>query len=139
MQFFSGRFKEKASHLILDFHSSINFDKRLYKYDIMGSIAHVRGLGKQGIIPVADCELIEKTLKEILTDIEDGKITFSIEYEDIHMNIEKILIDRIGNVGKKLHTGRSRNDQVALDMKLFTKDEIVKVQAQLLDLIEIIN
>ena len=95
MQFFSGRFKEKASHLILDFHSSINFDKRLYKYDIMGSIAHVRGLGKQGIIPVADCELIEKTLREILTDIEDGKITFSIEYEDIHMNIEKILIDNI--------------------------------------------
>ena len=139
MQFFSGRFKEKASHLILDFHSSINFDKRLYKYDIMGSIAHVRGLGKQGIIPVADCELIEKTLKEILTDIEDGKITFSIEYEDIHMNIEKILIDRIGDVGKKLHTGRSRNDQVALDMKLFTKEEIVKVQAQLLDLLEIIN
>lgn len=139
MQFFSGRFKEKASHLILDFHSSINFDKRLYKYDIMGSIAHVRGLGKQRIIPVADCELIEKTLKEILTDIEDGKITFSIEYEDIHMNIEKILIDRIGDVGKKLHTGRSRNDQVALDMKLFTKEEIVKVQAQLLDLLEIIN
>ena len=139
MQFFSGRFKEKASHLILDFHSSINFDKRLYKYDIMGSIAHVRGLGKQEIIPAADCELIEKTLREILTDIEDGKITFSIEYEDIHMNIEKILIDRIGNVGKKLHTGRSRNDQVALDMKLFTKEEIVKVQAQLLDLLEIIN
>ena len=95
MQFFSGRFKEKASHLILDFHSSINFDKRLYKYDIMGSIAHVRGLGKQGIIPVADCELIEKTLREILTDIEDGKITFSIEYEDIHMNIEKILKENI--------------------------------------------
>ena len=139
MQFFSGRFKEKASHLILDFHSSINFDKRLYKYDIMGSIAHVRGLGKQGIIPTTDCELIEKTLREILNDIEEGKITFSIEYEDIHMNIEKILIDRIGDVGKKLHTGRSRNDQVALDMKLFTKDEIVKVQAQLLDLLEIIN
>ena len=72
MQFFSGRFKEKASHLILDFHSSINFDKRLYKYDIMGSIAHVRGLGKQGIIPVSDCELIEKTLREILNDIEEG-------------------------------------------------------------------
>lgn len=139
MQFFSGRFKEKASHLILDFHSSINFDKRLYKYDIMGSIAHVRGLGKQGIIPLEDSILIEKTLKEILTDIEAGKITFSIEYEDIHMNIEKILIERIGDIGKKLHTGRSRNDQVAVDMKLFTKDEVVKVQALLLDLLEIIN
>lgn len=139
MQFFSGRFKEKASHLILDFHSSISFDKRLYKYDIMGSIAHVRGLGKQRIIPLEDSQLIEKTLREILSDIEAGKITFSIEYEDIHMNIEKILIDRIGDAGKKLHTGRSRNDQVALDMKLFTKEEVVKVQAQLLDLLEIIN
>lgn len=139
MQFFSGRFKEEASELILDFHSSINFDKRLYKYDIMGSIAHVRGLGKQGIIPLEDCELIEKTLKEILSDIEGGNIVFSIQYEDIHMNIEKILIDRIGDVGKKLHTGRSRNDQVAVDMKLFTKDEVVKVQSQLLDLLEIIN
>ncbi|WP_286033988.1 argininosuccinate lyase [Fusobacterium necrogenes] len=139
MQFFSGRFKEKASHLILDFHSSISFDKRLYKYDIMGSIAHVRGLGKQGIISLEDSQLIERTLKDILRDIEAGKIEFSIEYEDIHMNIEKILIDRIGDVGKKLHTGRSRNDQVAVDMKLFTKDEVVKIQALLLDLLEVIN
>ncbi len=139
MQYFSGRFKEKASDLILDFHSSINFDKRLYRYDIMGSIAHVRGLGKQNIIPKEDSELIEKTLREILSDIEEGKITFSIEYEDIHMNIEKILTDRIGDVGKKLHTGRSRNDQVALDMKLFTKDEVKKVQSYVLELIEILN
>ena len=95
-----GRFKEKASHLILDFHSSINFDKRLYKYVIMGSIAHVRGLGKQGIISNEEAKLIEKTLRDILKDIEDGKIQFSIEYEDIHMNIEKILIDRIGDTGK---------------------------------------
>jgi argininosuccinate lyase len=139
MQFFSGRFKEKASNLILDFHSSIDFDKRLYKYDIMGSIAHVRGLAIKNIVPSSDAELIEKTLREILSDIIDGKIIFSIEYEDIHMNIEKILIDRIGDPGKKLHTGRSRNDQVALDMKLFTKDEAVKVQAQLLDMIDLLN
>ncbi|MGL5123877.1 MAG: argininosuccinate lyase [Fusobacteriaceae bacterium] len=139
MQFFSGRFKEKASELILDFHSSINFDKRLYRYDIIGSIAHVKGLEKQNIIPLEDCQLIEKTLKEILIDIENKNIVFSVEYEDIHMNIEKILIDRIGEVGKKLHTGRSRNDQIAVDMKLFTKDEVIKVQTQLLDLLEILN
>lgn len=105
----------------------------------MGSIAHVRGLGKQGIISNEEAKLIEKTLRDILKDIEDGKIQFSIEYEDIHMNIEKILIDRIGDTGKKLHTGRSRNDQVAVDMKLFTKDEVVKVQALLLDLLEVIT
>lgn len=124
MQYFSGRFKEAASELILDFHSSIHFDQRLYRYDIMGSIAHVRGLSKMEIISKEDGELIEKTLLEILEDIENGKITFSTTYEDIHMNIEKILIDRIGDVGKKLHTGRSRNDQVAVDMRLFTKDEV---------------
>ena len=139
MQFFSGRFKEKASDLILDFHSSINFDKRLHRYDIMGSIAHVRGLGKQNIISKEDAKLIEKTLRDILTEIEKGEIKFSIEYEDIHMNIEKILTDRIGDIGKKLHTGRSRNDQVALDMKLFTKDEVKKVQSYILELIEILN
>lgn len=100
MQYFSGRFKEAASELILDFHSSIHFDQRLYRYDIMGSIAHVRGLSKMGIISKEDGDLIEKTLLEILEDIENGKITFSTTYEDIHMNIEKILIDRIGDVGK---------------------------------------
>ncbi len=139
MQYFSGRFKENASELILDFHSSIKFDQRLYRYDIMGSIAHVRGLGKQTIISEEEANLIEKTLMEILEDIENGKIEFSITYEDIHMNIEKILIERIGDVGKKLHTGRSRNDQVALDIRLFTKDEVKKIQSYLLELIEIIE
>lgn len=139
MQYFSGRFKEKASELILDFHSSIKFDQRLYRYDIMGSIAHVRGLSKQNIISEEDANLIEITLKNILNDIEEKKIIFSTTYEDIHMNIEKILIDRIGDVGKKLHTGRSRNDQVALDMKLFTKDEVKKIQSYLIELIEILT
>lgn len=137
MQYFSGRFKEAASELILDFHSSIHFDQRLYRYDIMGSIAHVRGLSKMEIISKEDGELIEKTLLEILEDIENGKITFSTTYEDIHMNIEKILIDRIGDVGKKLHTGRSRNDQVGVDMRLFTKDEVKKIQSYLIELIEV--
>ncbi|MGF6907625.1 argininosuccinate lyase [Fusobacterium sp. PH5-44] len=139
MQFFSGRFKEKASDLILDFHSSIKFDKRLYKYDIMGSIAHVRGLIKSKIVSEDEGRLIEKALLEILKDMDAGKVEFSVEYEDIHMNVEKLLIEKIGNTGKKLHTGRSRNDQVALDMKLFTKDEIIKVQAQILSLIELLN
>jgi len=138
MQYFSGRFKEKADDLILDFHSSINFDKRLYRYDIMGSIAHVRGLGKQNILNMKEAGKIEETLREILEEMDQGKVKFSIEYEDIHMNIEKILIDKIGDLGKKLHTGRSRNDQVALDMKLFTKDEIKKIQSYIIELIEIL-
>ncbi len=135
MQYFSGRFKENMDKLILDFHSSISFDYKLYRYDIMGSIAHVRGLVKGDVISKDEGALIEQTLLEILEDIENNKIGFSIQYEDIHMNIEKILIDKIGDVGKKLHTGRSRNDQVALDMKLFTKDEIKKIQSCLLELI----
>ncbi|MDR1834698.1 MAG: argininosuccinate lyase [Fusobacteriaceae bacterium] len=139
MQYFSGRFKEKASDLILDFHSSIDFDKRLYRYDIMGSIAHARMLAHKEIIPAEDAKLIEKTLKEILREIEKGKIPFSREYEDIHMNIEKILTDRIGEPGKKLHTARSRNDQIAVDMKLFAKDEAMKVRSQLLDMMSLLT
>lgn len=138
MQYFSGRFKEKASDLILEFHSTIQFKDRLAYYDIMGSIAHVRGLGKQGIVTMEEAKLIEKTLREILEDIESEKIKFSIEYEDIHMNIEKNLIDRIGSIGKKLHTGRSRNDQCALDLKLYIKDEIKKIESYLIELIEIL-
>ena len=82
MQYFSGRFKEKASNLILDFHSTIKFEERLAYYDVMGSIAHVRGLGKQGVIPLEDSKLIEKTLREILEDLENGKIKLLVEYED---------------------------------------------------------
>ena len=139
MQYFSGRFKEKASDLILDFHSTIKFEERMAYYDIMGSIAHVRGLGKQNIITHEEAELIEKTLKEILKEIEEGKFKFLVEYEDIHMNIEKVLIDKIGDTGKKLHTGRSRNDQAALDLKLYVKDEIKKVQSYIIELLEILN
>ncbi|MGL4534534.1 MAG: argininosuccinate lyase [Fusobacteriaceae bacterium] len=139
MHHFSGRFKEKTSEKMLGFHSSIGFDQRLYRYDIMGSIAHVRGLAKQEIIDSMSGKIIEDALFEILKDIEDDKIEFSLEYEDIHMNIEKILIDRVGDVGKKLHTGRSRNDQVALDMKLFAKDEVKKIQKDLLKFLKVIN
>jgi argininosuccinate lyase len=117
-----GRFQKGTDALTDDFNSSITFDQRLYRQDIRGSIAHAKMLGRQKIIPEDDADLIVKTLQEILKDIEAGKITFSVEMEDIHMNIESILIDRIGDVGKKLHTGRSRNDQVATDMHLYVKD-----------------
>lgn len=129
-----GRFQKSTDTLVDDFNSSIRFDQRLYKQDILGSIAHVKMLGKQGIISAKDSQLIEKTLKEILTDIEDGKIEFDIAAEDIHMNVEQILISRIGDVGKRLHTGRSRNDQVALDMRMYVKDEIRAIQKMISDL-----
>ena len=107
-----------------DFHSSISFDSRLYKQDILGSIAHARMLGAQGIIPKADAGAIIEGLEGILADIEAGKVTFDVAAEDIHMNIETLLTARIGEAGKKLHTGRSRNDQVALDMRMYLKGQL---------------
>lgn len=123
-----GRFQKSTDALVDDFNSSIRFDQRFYKQDILGSIAHAKMLGKQEIISEPDAQLIEKTLREILADIEAGKIEFDIAAEDIHMNIEQILISRIGDVGKRLHTGRSRNDQVALDMRMYVRDEIREIQ-----------
>ena len=115
-----GRFAKSTDLLTDDFNSSISFDQRLYKQDIQGSIAHAQMLGHQDIIPLNEAEIIVDALREILTDIEDGKIEFSVAMEDIHMNIEAILTDRIGEIGKKLHTGRSRNDQVATDTVSYT-------------------
>lgn len=123
-----GRFTKSTDSFTDHFHSSISFDQRMYKQDIEGSIAHAAMLGKQGIIPKADAALIQKTLKEILADIEQGKVVFDEKAEDIHMNIETILISRIGDVGKRLHTGRSRNDQVALDIRMYLKEEITEIQ-----------
>ena len=117
-----GRFNKSTDTMTDDFNSSISFDQRLFKQDIKGSIAHARMLGKQHIITEEESALIIKTLEEILEDIEAGKIEFSIDMEDIHMNVESILTERIGETGKKLHTGRSRNDQVATDMRLYVKD-----------------
>jgi len=117
-----GRFSKNTDVLVDDFNSSIRFDQRMYAQDIKGSQAHAKMLGKCGIIPNDDAELIVKTLGEILADIEEGKVEFLIEAEDIHMNIETILTERIGAVGKKLHTGRSRNDQVALDIRMYLRD-----------------
>ena len=123
MKLWSGRFSKATDEKVDDFNSSIRFDQRMYRQDIQGSIAHAKMLGRQGIIPEADSELIVKTLGEILEDIENGKVEFSIDAEDIHMNIETILISRIGDTGKRLHTGRSRNDQVALDTRMYLRDE----------------
>lgn len=119
-----GRFSKATDALVDDFNSSIRFDARMYAQDIKGSMAHAEMLGRQGIIPKADADLIVKTLGEIKSDIDGGKVEFEIDAEDIHMNIETILISRIGAVGKRLHTGRSRNDQVALDIRMYLRDEI---------------
>ncbi|MBQ3573075.1 MAG: argininosuccinate lyase [Clostridia bacterium] len=126
-----GRFSKATDEMVDDFNSSIRFDARMYAQDIEGSIAHATMLGKQGIIPQEDSALIVKTLAEIKTDIEAGKIEFEIDAEDIHMNIETILISRIGDVGKRLHTGRSRNDQVALDIRMYLRSEIDELSALL--------
>lgn len=123
MKLWGGRFSKATDALVDDFNSSIRFDARMYQQDIKGSMAHAEMLGRQGIIPKDDAALIVKTLGEILEDIEQGKVEFLIDAEDIHMNIETILTERIGDAGKKLHTGRSRNDQVALDLRMYLRDE----------------
>ena len=133
-----GRFTQSTDSFTDHFHSSISFDSRMYREDITGSMAHAAMLGKQGIIPADDAALIIKTLKEILADIEAGKVTFDEKAEDIHMNVETILISRIGDVGKRLHTGRSRNDQVALDIRLTLRDYSHTLQAYIVELIKVI-
>lgn len=134
MKLWGGRFEKGTDKLVDDFNSSIRFDCRMYKHDILGSIAHANMLGKCGIISSVESSLIQSTLKEILNDIEAGKIEFEVDAEDIHMNIEKNLISRIGDTGKKLHTGRSRNDQVALDIRMYLKDEIKVISDMLVSL-----
>jgi argininosuccinate lyase len=126
-----GRFTQPTDKFVEEFTASIEFDKRLYHQDIRGSMAHARMLGRQGIIPQQDVESIVQGLKDILEQIEAGTFDFSIGLEDIHMNIEARLSQRIGEAGKRLHTGRSRNDQVALDIRLYLRDEIVEITAYL--------
>ncbi len=123
-QLWGGRFTKETDQLVYDFNASLSFDKRLYAQDIRGSRAHAAMLAKQGILTEAEAKEIDAGLQEILEDIESGALEFSPEYEDIHSFVEANLIARKGDVGKKLHTGRSRNDQVALDMKLYVRDEI---------------
>lgn len=119
-----GRFTKKTNEMVDHFHSSISFDCRLYRYDIEGSMAHAEMLGRTGIIAPEEAVAIISGLKEVLSDIENGFVEFSVEYEDIHMNVEQILTEKIGTVAKKLHTARSRNDQVALDTRMLLRDEI---------------
>jgi len=124
MKLWSGRFSKDTDKWANDFNSSISFDKRLYAHDIHGSIAHAKMLNKIGILSNSERALIIDTLKEILTSIGKGEIEFSNDAEDIHMNIETILTEKIGEAGKKLHTARSRNDQVALDIRMYLRDEV---------------
>lgn len=126
-----GRFQKSTDKKVDDFNSSIRFDKRMYKQDIKGSIAHAKMLGKQNIIPKEDADKIVKGLEELLVEIEAGKVVFDIDAEDIHMNIEKLLTEKIGEAGKRLHTGRSRNDQVALDIRMYLLDETKEIEEML--------
>ena len=125
MALWAGRFSKEIDAGVNAFNSSIAFDARMYRHDIQGSIAHVTMLAKQAIITDAERDTIISALKEICSDIESGKLQITEEYEDIHSFVESVLIERTGDTGKKLHTGRSRNDQVALDMKLYTRDEVL--------------
>ena len=134
MKLWGGRFSKNTDSEVNDFNSSIRFDSRMYRQDIEGSIAHATLLGKTGVISDDDSKLIVKTLGEILDDINAGNVEFTEDAEDIHMNIETILISRIGDVGKRLHTGRSRNDQVALDIRMYLKDEIKEIRKMLFSL-----
>ena len=137
-QLWGGRFTHQTDKLAYNFNASIHFDRRLYRQDIRGSIAHVTMLAKQGILTDEERDQIIDGLNGILADVEAGKLDITDEYEDIHSFVEANLIDRIGDVGKKLHTGRSRNDQVALDMKLYTRDEIDELNALIKDLLQVL-
>ena len=138
MKLWGGRFTKETDKLVNNFNASISFDQKFYKQDIRGSLAHVEMLGKQGIITEQECNEIKNGLKGILSDIENGNLEIGDEYEDIHSFVEATLIERTGDVGKKLHTGRSRNDQVALDMRLYTRDEVLAVDEELKELLAVI-
>ena len=138
MKLWGGRFSKSTDNLVDDFHSSISFDQRLAEQDITGSIAHATMLGEQGIIPKEDADKIVEGLKGILADVKAGKIEWMVDAEDIHMNVETILTQRIGEAGKRLHTGRSRNDQVALDVRMYAKLACEETVAMLEDLLDAI-
>ncbi|MDO4694013.1 MAG: argininosuccinate lyase [Eikenella sp.] len=139
----SGRFNEPVAELVKQYTGSIDFDRRLAKWDIQGSLAHAQMLCEAGVLSADDLAAIRRGMAEILADIEAGRMEWSLDWEDVHMNIERRLTDKIGDAGKRLHTGRSRNDQVATDIRLWLRDEITVVrglirelQAALLDLAE---
>ena len=127
MKLWGGRFTKETDDLVFNFNESLSFDRKLYKQDITGSIAHAKMLGKQGIISDDEAKQIVKGLEGILNDLNSGALEFD-NSEDIHSFVEATLTERIGDAGKKLHTGRSRNDQVALDMKMYTKEEMLELK-----------
>ena len=122
-----GRFEKDMDELVKKYNASIFFDQRMYNEDIDGSIAHVTMLGRQGIVSEEEKEQIIAGLKEIKQEIADGKIVFNVDDEDIHMGVESRLIKKIGDVGKKLHTSRSRNDQCQVDTRLYLRKEIYEI------------
>ena len=134
MKLWGGRFQKETDQLVNQLNASIGFDQRLYKEDITGSMAHAKMLSDCGIISKADSEAIQAGLSGILADIEDGKVEFTADNEDIHMNVEALLTARIGDAGKRLHTARSRNDQVALDFRMYVREQIPVIVSQLLEL-----
>ena len=135
-QLWGGRFTKETDKLVYQFNASISFDQRFLQQDIEGSIAHVIMLAKQGILTIEEKDQIVKGLTGIREDVENGSLAITEEYEDVHSFVEANLIDRIGDVGKKLHTGRSRNDQVALDMRLYVRQEVLHVDELLQELLE---
>lgn len=137
-QLWGSGFSKPLNKQTNDFNSSLRFDKRLYKYDIKGSIAHAKMLAACGILTEIEAGLIERGLLEILSEIEENKINFDCDLEDIHTYVEKHLVEKIGDIGKKLHTARSRNDQVALDIRLYLLDEVENLKAQLVSLLKVL-
>ena len=137
-QLWGGRFTKETDQLVYNFNASITFDQKFYRQDIEGSIAHVTMLAKAGILTEAERDDIIATLKDIMAEVESGKLEISSKYEDIHSFVEANLIDRLGDTGKKLHTGRSRNDQVALDMRMYTRLQVQETDAELKKLLEVL-
>ncbi len=138
-QLWGGRFTKETDQLVYNFNASISFDQKFYREDMEGSMAHVKMLAASGIITEEERDKILKGIEGILADVESGELEISSEYEDIHSFVEANLIERIGDAGKKLHTGRSRNDQVALDMKLYTRKEIVNLKGLVKDLLLVLQ
>ena len=138
MKLWSGRFGKDTDTLVNTLNASIGFDQRLYSEDIRGSMAHAEMLGAQGIISMEDTAAIVRGLQDILADVETGKVEFTADNEDIHMNIEALLTARIGDAGKRLHTARSRNDQVALDFRMYVRREISTVIEEILELEQVL-
>ena len=138
-QLWGGRFTKETDKLVYNFNASIGFDQKFFHQDVQGSKAHVTMLAKQGILTEEERDVILKGLDSIVADVDAGKLEITSEYEDIHSFVEANLINRVGDAGKKLHTGRSRNDQVALDMKLYVRDEIQELDKLVKHLLETLN